>query len=83
MFQIRLNAYGATEAGPISVSLSGGENMGMLACRVKVKVNAKKIIGHRNESQITDEIFEVIIFSQFVLDRRCKYRKYLQARRAG
>ena len=42
IFQIRLNAYGATEAGPISVSLSGGENMGMLACRVKVKVNAKK-----------------------------------------
>ena len=41
IFQIRMNAYGSTEAGPISVSLSGGENMGMLACRVKVKVKAK------------------------------------------
>ena len=37
-FQIRLNAYGATEAGPISVGFFGGENMGILACRVKVKV---------------------------------------------
>ena len=43
-FQVRLNAYGATEAGPISVGFSGGDNMGILACRVKVKVNYDAVV---------------------------------------
>ena len=44
-FQVRLNAYGATEAGPISVGFFGGENMGILACRVKVKVVFNRRVG--------------------------------------
>ena len=34
-------------------------------------------------NEYTDEIFVNFLFSHIVLDRRCKYRKYLQARRAG
>ena len=60
--RIRFNGYGTTEAGPISFAFSG-EHMGLISCRVKVKIidaNTKRVCK-------PGELGEICIASPFTM----------------